>query len=78
LADRFGAAARLVDDLGAVSAIGAGINATFDNLRRGSRALSAGGFDVYGVGTSSFRITWMIPRAGLEGAVRTLHAELLG
>jgi aspartate kinase len=78
LTDRFGAAARLVDDLGAVSAIGAGINASFDNLRRGSRALSAAGVDVYGVGTSSFRITWMTPRTGLEEAVRTLHAELLG
>src|SRR5688500_14195624 len=36
LVDRFGSAVTLADDLGAVSVIGAGINASFDTLRRGS------------------------------------------
>ena len=74
LADAFGAAVTLADDLGAVSVIGAGINASFENLRRGSAALEAAGIAVHGMATSSFRITWMIPRARLDDAVRTLHA----
>jgi aspartate kinase len=77
LADRFGSAVTLADDLGAVSVIGAGINASFDNLRRGSGALEAAGIAMHGIATSSFRITWMIPRARLEDAVRTLHAQLV-
>jgi aspartate kinase len=78
LADRFGSAVTLADDLGAVSVIGAGINASFANLRRGSAALEAAGIAVHTVATSSFRITWMIPRARLDEAVRTLHALLIG
>src|SRR6187401_2050321 len=39
LAARFGAAVRLTDDLGALSVVGSGINASFENLRRGSSAL---------------------------------------
>ena len=74
LADRFGAAVTIADDLGAVSVIGAGINASFDNLRRGSAALEAAGIALNGMATSSFRITWMIPRTRLEDAVRALHA----
>ena len=74
LADRFGDAVTLADDLGAVSVIGAGINASFTNLRRGSDALEAAGIGVHDVATSSFRITWMIPRTRLDDAARTLHA----
>ena len=77
LADRFGSAVSLADDLGAVSVIGAGINASFANLRRGSGALEAAGITVHDVATSSFRITWMIPRGRLDDAVRTLHALFL-
>ncbi len=54
--------------------IGAGINASFDNLRRGSAALEAAGIAVHDMATSSFRITWMIPRTRLDDAVRALHA----
>ena len=77
LADRFGPAVTLADDLGAVSAIGAGINASFDNLRRGSAVLGAAGIAVRDVATSSFRITWMIPRSRIEDAVRTLHTMFI-
>src|SRR5947209_6031389 len=38
---QFGDAVRITDALGAVSAIGAGINASFHNLRRGSDALAS-------------------------------------
>jgi aspartate kinase len=77
LADRFGPAVTLADDLGAVSVIGAGINASFDSLRRGGAALAATSIAVHDVATSSFRITWMIPRSRIEEAVRTLHAVFI-
>ena len=49
-------ATRLVDGLGAVSAIGSGINASYDNVRRGSAALEAAGIAVAGLAceTSTF------------------------
>jgi aspartate kinase len=73
LSTRFGDRVRLTATLGAVSVIGAGINASFQNLRRGSDALAASGIVVQHVATSSFRITWMIDRAHLNDAVRLLH-----
>jgi aspartate kinase len=69
--------ARLVDGLGAVSVIGAGINATYRNLRAGSGALAAAGIEPAAVATSSFRITWMIPRARADEAVRLLHGQFI-
>jgi aspartate kinase len=74
LQERFGDAVRLADDRGAVSVVGAGINASFDNLRRGSAALDQARIPIRGVATSSFRITWMIPRERIDDAVRALHA----
>jgi aspartate kinase len=70
---RFGDRARLVDGLGAVSAIGAGINASYRNLRTGSAALGDLGVSPAGLATSSFRITWMVPRPRIDDAVRALH-----
>ncbi len=60
-----------------MSVVGAGINASFDNLRRGSEALRAAGAVARGIATSSFRITWMVPRATLDDSVRTLHRLFL-
>ena len=77
LAARFGDAVRIADTLGAISVVGAGINASFENVRRGSAALSAQGFALEGIATSSFRITWMIDRARLDEAVRLLHATFI-
>jgi aspartate kinase len=77
LGAQFGDRVRVVDDLGAISVVGAGINASFDNLRRGSNALAATGASIAGIATSSFRITWMIERAGLDDAVRLLHATFI-
>jgi aspartate kinase len=78
LEKRFGNRVRLVDTLGAVSVIGAGINASFENLRRGSEALAAAGITADQVATSSFRITWMIDRTRLDDAVRLLHRLFIG
>jgi aspartate kinase len=77
LASRFGQRATLVDGLGAVSAIGAGINATYANVRAGLSALHAAGAEPRGLSTSSFRITWMVPRERVEAAVRALHEQFI-
>jgi aspartate kinase len=77
LVARFGAAARISDTLGALSVVGAGINATFENVRRGTAALATAGIAVEGVATSSFRITWMIDRTRLDDAVRLLHRTFI-
>jgi aspartate kinase len=69
----FGDAVRIADTLGAVSVVGAGINASFENVRRGSAALTAAGVEAAGIATSSFRITWMVDRTRLDEAVRVLH-----
>jgi len=74
---RFHGRVRLMNGLAAVSAIGAGINATYENVRRGADALAAAGIQPVGVATSSFRITWMIPRDRTEDAVRTLHRHFI-
>ena len=77
LETRFGGTAPLVDGLGAVSVIGAGINATYANVRRGSGALHRAGIQPCGLHTSSFRITWLLDRASVDRAVRLLHEEFL-
>ena len=69
----FGDRVRITDGLGAVSVVGAGINASFANVRRGSEVLAANGMAADRIATSSFRITWMIDRARLDEAVRLLH-----
>jgi aspartate kinase len=77
LRERFGARVRLAEHVGALSVIGAGINASFENLRRGCDALQSAGITWSGVATSSFRITWMIDGAQLDDAVRLLHQVFL-
>jgi aspartate kinase len=74
---RFGTTVRIRESLGAVSVVGAGINATFSNLRKGSAAFADCGIASEGVATSSFRITWMIDRSKLDDAVRLLHAAFI-
>ena len=73
----FGARVRIQDGLGALSVVGAGINASFSNVRRGSTILAANGTVVHGIATSSFRITWMIDRARLDDGVRQLHRTFI-
>jgi aspartate kinase len=74
---RFGPAAHIRDSLGALSVVGAGINASFENVRRGSAALAANGMPVESIATSSFRITWMIDRTRLDDGVRLLHQTFI-
>ncbi len=68
-----GGRARLLDGLGAVSVVGAGINATWATVRRGGVLLAEAGIPAHTVATSSFRISWMVPRLQLDDAVRALH-----
>jgi aspartate kinase len=77
LTSRFGGGTRLVDGLAAVSAIGAGINATYANVRAGSAALRDRAIEASGLTTSSFRITWMVPRERIDDAVRGLHERFI-
>jgi len=77
LQSRFGGQARLVDGVAAVSAVGAGINASYANVRAGSALLEENGITPSMIATSSFRITWMVPRARTEEAVRALHHRFI-
>ncbi len=77
LASRFAGHASLVDAVGAVSVVGAGINASYANVRRGTAMLSEGGIHPHGIATSSFRISWLIPSDRLDDAVRRLHHGFL-
>ena len=74
---RAAAGARFVDGLAAVSVVGAGINATYGNVRAGTDALTTSGIEPRGTATSSFRITWMVARDRMDEAVRVLHRRFI-
>ena len=75
--EAFGRGVKLWETLGAVSAIGAGINTSYHNVLAGSDCLQHTGVVTHGLATSSFRITWLVPNDQLHAAVRTLHAHYL-
>jgi aspartate kinase len=77
LTQRLGVGAQLVDGLAAVSVVGAGINATYANVRAGTDLLRESGIQPSGIATSSFRITWMVPRDRTDDAVRLLHRRFI-
>ena len=77
LAARFAGHVTIVDTSAAVSVVGAGINASFENVRRGSEVLAGAGIRPTGIATSSFRITWMIDRTRTDDAVRLLHETFI-
>jgi aspartate kinase len=63
--------------VGAVSAIGAGINASFRNLREAVRLVSEDGAPILGLATSSFRISLLLEEKAIPDAVRRLHRGLI-
>jgi len=77
LGGRFAGRVTLREGVGAVSAIGAGINASFANLRRACAVVSGLGAAILGVSTSGFRISLLLEDAVLPEAVRALHEELV-
>ncbi len=77
IAGLFGERVRLREGVGAVSAIGTGINATFANLRRAYAAVAATGAVPLAISTSGFRVSLLLEEASLEAAVRALHRDLV-
>jgi aspartate kinase len=77
LDSRFRGRVTLIDGLAAVSAVGAGINATYANVRAGSALLEEKRIAPAMVATSSFRITWMLPRDRTNEAVQALHHRFI-
>jgi aspartate kinase len=73
----FAGDAQLIDGLGALSIVGTGINATYENVRRGLQCLHDSGVEPFGLSTSSFRATWLVRRERLDDGVRVLHAAFL-
>jgi aspartate kinase len=73
----FGDDAQLIDGLGAVSIVGTGINASYENVRRGATCLAENNVTTFGLATSSFRATWLVERDRLNDAVRHLHATFV-
>ena len=67
----------LREGLGAVSAIGTGINARFASVRECLRLLTEADLPVLAVTTSRFRISLLLEGTGVERAVRLLHRELV-
>ena len=70
-----GAAVR--EGVGAVSAIGSGINASLANLRKALDAAAAVEAAVLGISTSSFRISLLVEEKHLDELTRRLHAALV-
>jgi aspartate kinase len=77
LDSRFRGRVTLTDGLAAVSAVGAGINASYVNVRAGSALLEEKQMAPAMVATSSFRITWMLPRDRTNDAVQALHHRFI-
>ncbi len=67
----------MLERVGAVSAIGAGINASFHNVREAVRLVSGLGTEVLGLSTSSFRISLLLEEQKVPDAVRRLHEGLI-
>jgi aspartate kinase len=63
--------------IGAVSAIGAGINQSFQCVRRSLQVVSAIPAEILAVSTSSFRVSLLLEERHVRDAVRLLHAALV-
>jgi aspartate kinase len=77
LLERFAGEIGIREGVGAVSVIGAGINASFTTLRATLEALAKSSIEVLGVSTSSFRVSLLVEAARLPEAVRQLHGRLM-
>jgi len=77
LATRLSGRVTLREGVGAVSAIGAGINAQFENVRRTLETLASMGATVLGASTSSFRVSVLVEEKDVPEAVRRLHRSLV-
>ena len=67
----------VTEGIGAVSAIGAGINASFRNVREAVRLVAPLGKPILGVATSSFRVSLLMEAPAVDAAARLLHEGLV-
>ncbi len=77
LSQRFGQSVQLIDNMAAVSLIGAGINQSFANLRKMLKILAAEHVQPQWLHTSSFRITALLEQSLLEQAISSLHEAFI-
>ena len=77
LASRFSGGLQIREGIGAVSAIGAGINQTFANLKAAVDVARATGTALLGVSTSSFRISLLVDEERVRSLVGALHDRLV-
>lgn len=77
LASRFGGGVQVREGVGAVSAIGEGINSSYRNLRTALEVLERLGAKALGVATSSFRISLLLEESRVREAVLGLHEALI-
>ncbi len=68
---------RIVPDCAAVSMIGSGITEHYDILLEAASLLEREGIAPLACHTSSFRISWIVPRRQMAGAVRALHGGFI-
>ena len=75
LARELGDAVAFDDHLGALSLIGEGLNRTNETLIEALALLELSGIEVFGVRTTSFRISLLVPRETVETGVQLCHAK---
>lgn len=76
LMTRFDGRVTLELGLGTVTAVGAGINSDWTNLRRALQAAEALGARVHGVHTSPLQLSLLVDKPHLPELTRRMHAEL--
>ncbi|HZH15521.1 MAG TPA: aspartate kinase [Archangium sp.] len=75
---RFGEAVTLREEVGTVTAVGAGINADWSYLRRALGAAEELGARVHAVHTSPLQLTLLVDKQHLKPLTARLHREFLG
>ncbi|BBO75114.1 aspartokinase [Desulfosarcina widdelii] len=75
LARELGASIAFDDHLGALSLIGEGLNRTNVTLIEAIELLKNNAIEVFGISTTSFRISLLVPRESVAAGVRVCHAN---
>lgn len=78
LSVRFGDAVTLLEDVGTVTCVGAGINADWSCLRRALLAAEELGARVHAVDTSPLQLSLLVDKSWLKPLTARLHREFLG
>ncbi len=78
VAARFGDAVSLQEEVGTVTAVGAGLNADWSYLRRALGIAEELGAKVHAVHTSPLQLTLLVDKAWLKPLTARIHREFLG